>query len=139
MKTVLTILFSLFLVQTIFAQTNTAPGFLVNTTSNASDENSTLGGSAIYYMDEEINMDRNLIFISRAEGSDFLVLEINTNDKKNYNLELIDEEGDVIVALEKFNSGSIKLIKNNLHAGTYSVQLTDTETNKVHRGNYTFM
>lgn len=131
MRTILSIVFVL--VANFAISQNLAPNFTVNSTKIV--ENSTLGGSFIDFSENDITIQQtNLVFIKEMNQGDFILLEINRNDKKKYYLELMNSAGEVIVSISDFNSSSFKIVKNNFDKGNYTVFLTEQETQKVDTG-----
>ncbi len=131
MKQILYILFFTFLFQNILAQ-KPVPSFEVYNSSVT--DNSTLGGSYIENTNNAQVYQSNLLQISELSDGDYILLEINREDKKTYSLEMIDEAGDILIAIDDFNSASMKIVKNNLHKGQYTVYLTDRFSNTLDIG-----
>ena len=67
-----------------------------------------------------------------------LYLQLQVHIVHLLQLELIDNNGDIIITIADFNSSSFKIVKNNLHKGDYTVFLTEQETQKVDIGTISF-
>lgn len=130
MKTIITVI--LISIASIAISQNTVPEFIVDTNEMLS--NSTLGGAYTTPTEQVKPLPNELIFIKEMSEGDFVLLEINKDDKKNYHLELIDSNGDIMITIADFNSSSFKIVKNNLQKGNYTVFLTDEESQKIDIG-----
>lgn len=134
MKIILGILF--ILTANYAISQNAVPTFIVSSDTNI--ENSILGGTYINSDENDISTQHNnLIFIKEMNEGDFILFEINKNDKKDYSLELINSDGEIIIAIPDFNASSFRIVKNTLQKGNYTVFLTEQETQKINTGTIT--
>jgi len=116
---------------------NFAPGFEIEA-SNL-EVISTLGG---YYVSSENRIEatikKDLVLVTEMDEGDFVLFEINKDDKKDYQLELVNEKGEIIISISNFNSASYKVVKNTFGSGNYVVQLTQKGTNIIDYGRISF-
>ncbi len=126
----------LFLLTNFALAQKAAPRFDVSSLSVA--ENSTLGGNSISGQVDTPIVKNDLIHITELSEGDYILLEINKNDRKSYSLELINCRGELTIAIADFDASSIKIIKNNLEKGEYTVFLTDSNSQKTDVGVVSF-
>jgi len=135
MKLIINILILFFLANFAMAQ-KPVPTFEVS--ANQAIENSTLGGGFIGTQIDTPLIKNDLISITELSEGDFILLEINKNDRKKYSLELINCRGEITIAIADFDAASVKIVKNNLEKGEYKVFLTDSNSNKTDVGVVSF-
>ncbi len=135
MKLIINFLILFLITNIAFAQSN-IPSFEVSEFRVV--ENSTLGGNCIDNQLDTPIVKNDLIHITELSEGDFILLEINKNDRKNYSLELINSRGEITIAISNFDASSVKIIRNNLEKGEYTVHLTDSNSNKTDVGVVSF-
>lgn len=129
MKLIYTIILTL--IANISFSQGTVPGFTADKNKQTT-ENSTLGGNFISGDKAvETNTNHQIVTIKKLKKGDFVIIEINKNDKKNYALELINSRGEIALSIANFNASAFKIIKKTFDNGNYTVFLTDCETKKT--------